>query len=1495
MKRILGLDLGTTSIGWAYVIEGETQDESEIKQIGARVIQYDNFDKVDKSGKVSESKSPEQDFASGRGLSPNAGRTLKRGARRNLDRYQLRRENLIDVLKKANIINTTTKLNEDGKHTTFQTWELRARAAKERIELNELARVLLAINKKRGYKSSRKAKNEDDGQLVDGMGIAKKLYEENLTPGQYVFQSMIGGKKSVPDFYRSDLQNEFDKVWDFQRINYPEILTDEFYKELKGKGQRATSAMFWTKYKFNTADIKGLEDGLKNLNTIKYDARTQKKLQAYKWRSDAVTKQLDKEQVAYVLAEINNNLNNSSGYLGAISDRSKELYFNKLTVGQYLYNQLLENRHTSLRNQVFYRQDYMDEFEKIWTVQASFYPELTEKLKEEIRDIVIFYQRKLKSQKGLISFCELESKEMEVNGKMKTIGSRVAPKSSPLFQEFKIWQNLNNVLIKKAGSKKRTVKNDNQTSLFEEEKEIFVLDLDAKKHIFDELNIKGSLTSRFVIELLGYKPQDWQMNFSELEGNRTNQALYNAYLKILEIEGYNEDLLKLSDAEEINIKDLKTNASEIKEMVKLIFEVLGINTEILEFDAELEGKDFENQASYQLWHLLYSAEDDTNKFSEEDKMHYGNENIGLKKQLCAKFGFKPEHAKILASITFQDDYGNLSSKAMRMIYPYIKEHKYSEACEHAGYRHSKHSLTKDEIENRELKPRLDLLTKNSLRNPVVEKILNQMVNVINCLIDNENKQLEIQGKKPNFHFDEIRIELARELKKNAAERAELTTNINAAKIAHEKIYKLLQSEFGIKNPTRNDIIRYKLYEELKNNGYKDLYTNEYIPREILFSKQIDIEHIIPQSKMFDDSFSNKTIVYRKINLEKADKTAFDYIESKFGEASLNLFQQRVEGLYELGKKNKEEGISKAKFQKLLKRESEIGDGFIDRDLRDSQYIAKKAKEILFQITRSVVSTTGQVTDRLREDWGLINVMKELNLPKYRALDLTEMEERKFGQKVEVIKDWTKRNDHRHHAMDALTVAFTKHNHIQYLNYLNARKNEKHKLHNNILSIEALETVVKVDDNGDKKRVFKEPIANFRQIAKEHLEKVIISHKAKNKVVTKNKNKISGKEKPQVVLTPRGQLHKETVYGKYQYYESKEEKVGAKFDRATIEKVANPLFKQLLLQRLEANGNDAKNAFAGKNALDKNPIYINEEKSEKLPEKVKLVWFVEDYSIRKDITPDNFKDQKSIDKIIDRGIRRIMEGRLKEFGGDAKKAFSDLDKNPIWLNKENGITIKRVTISGVNNAEPLHYKKDHYGNPILDKVGNKIPVDFVSTGNNHHVAIYRVPVLDKEGQYVFDESNNQKYELQENVISFFEATTRVNQGLPVIDKEYKKSEGWEFLFSMKQNEYFVFPKTEKHEKVNEDTGETTVVDVVVFNPNEIDLLNPDNYHIISPNLYRVQKFTIKDYFFRHHLETTVENDNKLKGTTWLRYGLNGIGNIIKVRINHIGQIVSVGEC
>ncbi len=90
-----------------------------------------------------------------------------------------------------------------------------------------------------------------------------------------------------------------------------------------------------------------------------------------------------------------------------------------------------------------------------------------------------------------------------------------------------------------------------------------------------------------------------------------------------------------------------------------------------------------------------------------------------------------------------------------------------------------------------------------------------MVNLVNCLIEKYSSKDEFGNIIEYFKFDEIRIELARELKKNAKERAEMTTNINASKIVHENIFKILQLEFGIKNPSRNDIIRYKLYEELK--------------------------------------------------------------------------------------------------------------------------------------------------------------------------------------------------------------------------------------------------------------------------------------------------------------------------------------------------------------------------------------------------------------------------------------------------------------------------------------------------------------------------------------------------------------------------------------------------------------------------------------------------------------------------------------------------------
>ncbi len=1370
MKKILGLDLGTTSIGWSYVKEADKSEEkSEIVRLGVRVNPLTTDE--------------QNNFTLGRSQSVNADRTSARSARRNLQRYKLRRDNLIEVLKKIGFINDDSILTESGKNSTHETLSLRAKATTERVEKDEFARILLSINKKRGYKSSRKAKNDEEGALIDGMGVARRLYEDNLTPGQFVYSLLNDNKNYIPDFYRSDLKNEFDLIWNNHKNAFPEIVNDKVYAELNNIGKQATAKKFREEFDIYTTDIKG---------TAK-----EKKIKAYELRSKAVTEQLSKDSLAYVLAEVNNNIYNSSGYLGAISDRSKELVFNKTTVGEYLYSKIKNNPACSLKNMVFYRQDYLNEFETIWETQATFYPELTRELKSEIRDIVIFYQRSLKSQKHLVSYCEFEKWEEEYFDKTKNrtqkrvVGHKVIPKSSLLFQEFKIWHIINNIELENR-----------------ETAQIYTLDEEQKDILYNELNIKGKQKGNDVLKLLMKKPKEWNINYDEIEGNNTTSALYKAYKTILYWEGYDLDLSKPPET--------------IKEIVKSIFDSLGIKSEILEFNSELSGDSFDKQLSYRLWHTLYSVE------SEKEVV----------KTLIKVFGFKENHAKLLSGVPLQQDHGSLSSRAIRKITPFLKGgNNYYEACALAGYNHSS-SLTTEENNSRELKDKLDLLKKNSLRNPVVEKIINQMINIVNAVIEDDE-----MGRP-----DVIRVEMARELKNSAGQRQKMTEGIGKAKRNHDRIRAILDKEFDIKNPTRNDIIRYKLYEELKSNGYKTIYSNRYISQESLFSKEIDIEHIIPKARFFDDSFSNKTLEFRSENIEKGNATAIDFVENKYGSEYLDEYKSRVKRMLT----TKGDGsITKAKYNKLLMNKENIPDDFLNRDIGNTQYIAKKAKEILSQITRVVETTTGTVTDRLRSDWGIIDVMKELNMPKYRNLGLVETVEGRDKKNKERIKDWTKRNDHRHHAMDALTVAFTKHSYIQYLNNLNARD----KASGSVIAIEKKELY----RNSNGKLLFKEPFVNFRTVAKEHIESILISHKAKNKVFTRNINKIKtgdrGKYIEKIQLTPRGQLHKETVYGAIKQPVVKDIKIDGKLNADIAMSITKPAYRDAVITRLEQYNNDPKKAFTGKNSLAKNPVYIDTENKICLPEKVKAKVYEEAYTIRKPIEPG-----LAVDKVIDEGIKRKLKERLAEHDGNDKKAFSDLDKNPIWLNKDKGVALKRVKISGIKNAVSLHEKRDNRGIKITDDNGKHIKSDFVSTGNNHHIAIYK----DNKGK------------LQEKVVSLFEAITAVNNGLSVIDKNYNSEIGWQFMFTLKSNEMFLFPSDE-------------------FDPEEIDIYDVKNYNILSKHLYRVQKIASKDYFFRHHLETQLNDNKELLGLIYKRLrNPEALKDLVKVRINHLGKIVQVGE-
>jgi hypothetical protein len=138
----------------------------------------------------------------------------------------------------------------------------------------------------------------------------------------------------------------------------------------------------------------------------------------------------------------------------------------------------------------------------------------------------------LKSQKSLISTCELESKEIEVSidgkPKMRLIGPKVAPKSSPLFQEFRIWERLNDleVLHKKDRLKWR-------------------LDEECKNILFAELNVKKLLKKDEILKLLYQNHKELDLNFKDIDGNRTNANLFEIYSKIIDLSG--QEFVKLDE------------------------------------------------------------------------------------------------------------------------------------------------------------------------------------------------------------------------------------------------------------------------------------------------------------------------------------------------------------------------------------------------------------------------------------------------------------------------------------------------------------------------------------------------------------------------------------------------------------------------------------------------------------------------------------------------------------------------------------------------------------------------------------------------------------------------------------------------------------------------------------------------------------------------------------------------------------------------------------
>jgi CRISPR-associated endonuclease Csn1 len=146
MKKILGLDIGVNSIGWAYLHEPDNEREQyKIIQLGSRIIPL--------------SPDESDEFSKGNAISKNAARRIKRGIRRGFHRYKMRKWKLNKLFTKLHMI------PEKGLFSlnSLELYGLRAKATDEKISLQELARVMYHLNQKRGYKSNRKSKRRRTG------------------------------------------------------------------------------------------------------------------------------------------------------------------------------------------------------------------------------------------------------------------------------------------------------------------------------------------------------------------------------------------------------------------------------------------------------------------------------------------------------------------------------------------------------------------------------------------------------------------------------------------------------------------------------------------------------------------------------------------------------------------------------------------------------------------------------------------------------------------------------------------------------------------------------------------------------------------------------------------------------------------------------------------------------------------------------------------------------------------------------------------------------------------------------------------------------------------------------------------------------------------------------------------------------------------------------------------------------------------------------------
>ena len=1521
MNKILGLDLGTNSIGWAVVQKDEQGSYEKIINAGSRIIPMDAETMKNFNNGITQTQTSE--------------RTRLRGVRRLLERSLLRRERIHRLLntmnylpphyaEKIDFVNRLGKfigeeepkyaymVDEDGKFQfifkesfnemlkDFQDkqpelvlnnkkvpydwtiYYLRKKALDRAISKEELGWIILQFNNKRGYYQLR---GEEDETLKEG----KKEEYFALKVIRVEADSSSAGKKGEV-WYNVLLENG----WIYRR-------TSKIPLDWEGK----------TKEFIVTTDVD------ENGNALKDKEGKEKR----KFRAPA-----------------------ENDWTLLKKKTESDLVKSGKTVGTYIYDTLLSSPDQKIKGgliRTIERKFYKSELIAILNKQKEFHPELKDKTLynkcvEElyrsnesrrlslsnydftrfITEDVIFYQRPLKSKKSLIENCSFERRYFldPITKELAYAPIKCIAKSHPLFQEFRLWQFIKNLRI-----------------------------IEREKIVGDKLMFDQDVTTEFLPTQNDYVILfDWLNEHKEID----QKALlkYPAF-----------DLKKNIDKYRWNYVENKSYpCNETRALLKTKLNKAGnIPSEFLDNDT-LES----------LWHILYSVED---KLEIEKALT----SFATKKELSEEqtVAFVEQFINIPP---FKKEYGSYSAKAIKKLLQLMrmgsrwseneiaestkgriqklidgecdesiktrtrdKALKFNEINDFQGLPlwlasyivYDRHSESGD-VMKWETPEDIDYYLKHvfkqhGLRNPIVEVVVVETLKVVKDLW------------KTYGSFSEIHIELGREMKNPADKRIRMTnqnvenenTNLRIkallAELANQKDiegvrpYSPSQHEIlkiyeeGVLNmltkedpdydtiskiskmalPSSSDLVRYKCWLEQK---YRSPYTGQVIPLARLFTSEYEIEHIIPQSRYFDDSFSNKVICESAVNKDKDNLLAYEYIKQNEGKIieiglgkkvklfTADSYTEFVQSHY-VG--------SVAKKKKLLM--DTIPDSFIERQLNDSRYISREIKKLLSSVVRekdedeaiskNVIVCTGAITDKLKRDWGLNDIWNTIIYPRFERLNqLTNSDkfgqwENKQGKKVfqiemplELQKGFNKKRiDHRHHAMDAIVIACATRSHVNYLNNESAHSKSKEKRYDlrrklrriEILEKQELKDGVTTTNKIEVAKEFYKPWPTFTQDAHEVLQSIIVSFKQNLRVVNKATNRyecfVHGKK--EIVKQSKGEswairkpMHKDTVSAAVSLRKIKTVRLSLAIDDwANI--VDKTLRKEIGLLYSKYGENGSKNII--KYFKDRDNKHNGLDVS-----KVNVYSFDNDCAASRVTLDDTFNSTK-IESITDTGIQKIL---LKHLSSYNEIKENKIIEHPELAFSPDGLDILNANIRELNNGK---FHKPIKKVRTYETLGNKFAVGqkgnkkkkFVEAakGTNLFFAIYS------------SEDGVRSYQ----TIPLYEVAERQKQGLiPVPEKNANNDR---LLFWLSPGDLVYVPSIEEEGRI------------VEIEKNLKCILNI--YKIVSftgNRLYAIQAFVAttivdkKEYSLLNKVEFSI-NENRPIKQYCIKIKVDRLGNILKI--------------